>query len=141
MQSIVVDWRSLLLSGLNIEITDVRVLSFNSKYKMPPKAGQLTSAGEAKAARGSVTTRASLELPVSAVAGLQGEDAEKFEEYADICERACPSIHCWTPTGEVLIGCSTGELLKVIVIIILHVSHQPFYSPFTFQHFRSWPEL
>jgi len=60
-----------------------------------------------------VTNKASLELPVSAVTGLQGTDAEKFEEYLDNCEHACPTTHCWTPAGEVLIGCSTGELLKV----------------------------
>ena len=97
----------------------VHMLSFHRKYKMPPKAkaDQLCNTNEAKDAEGSarsVTTKASLELPVSAVAGLQGEDAEQFEEYTDSCERACPSIHCWTPAGEVLIGCSTGELLKVV---------------------------
>jgi len=82
-------------------------------------AGELCDANEAKDLAGSarsVTTKASLELPVSAVAGLQGEDAEQFEEYSDNCSRAIPSVHCWTPAGEVLIGCSTGELLKVLII-------------------------
>jgi len=88
---------------------------------MPQKPDELCDSHEVKRAPGSarsVTTKASLELPVSAVAGLQGEDAEQFEEYTDNCERACPSVHCWTPSGEVLIGCTTGELLKVSLIIV-----------------------
>jgi len=104
------------------------MLSCNRKYKMPPKVGQSCDANAVKDAAGSartVTTKASLELPVSAVAGLHGKDAEQFEEYADTCERARPSIHCWTPAGEVLIGCSTGELLKVRMIIV--VGQQPFW--------------
>ena len=92
-------------------VSSYTVLFCNRKYKMPSKAGQsCETKGESALA---VTNEASLELPVSAVAGLQGTDAEKFEEYVDSCERACPSTHCWTPAGEVLIGCSTGELLKV----------------------------
>jgi len=87
------------------------------KYKMPRKAGKSCDAdGKSDAAESakSVTAKASLELPVSAVAGLLGKDAEEFEKYVDSCERACPSIHCWTPAGDVLIGCSTGELLMVM---------------------------
>lgn len=103
------------------EIVAMCVLSCNSKYKMPPKHDILCNDNKAKDAEGSarsVTTKASIELPVSAVAGLQGEDAEQFEQYTDSCERACPSVHCWTPAGEVLIGCSTGELLKVVMTIM-----------------------
>jgi len=96
------------------------MLSFISKYKMPPKIGDMCCETETKDVPGgsgrSVTTKASLELPVSAVAGLRGADAEAFEEYADSCERACPSVHCWTPAGEILLGCSTGELLKVTAL-------------------------
>jgi len=86
---------------------------------MPAVAGESCEGDEAKDLSGSartVTAKASLELPVSAVAGLQGKDAEQFEEYSDTCTRAVPSTHCWTPAGEVLIGCSTGELLKVILV-------------------------
>jgi len=85
-------------------------------------AGEVCEADEAKNMAESgraVTTKASLELPVSAVAGLQGKDAEQFEEYCDTCERSVPSTHCWTPTGEVLIGCSTGDLLKVLYPVML----------------------
>jgi len=106
-----------LLNALNIYGYICAVLLCNRKYKMPPKAGQLCSVPEEKGASvQTVTNRASLELPVSAVAGLQGTDAEKFEEYVDSCERVCPSTHSWTPAGDVLIGCSTGELLKVTFI-------------------------
>lgn len=101
---------------------------------MPPKSGRSCGETAAKDAAGSpqsVTAKASLELPVSAVAGLQGEDAKRFEEYADTCQRACPCTHCWTPAGEVLIGCSTGELLKVTVSIIIPKRYL-FYAVFAF---------
>ena len=88
----------------------------NRKYKMPATAGRWCSDGKEKGAP--ITNKASLELPVSAVTGLRGTDAEEFEEYVERCDRACPSTHCWTPAGEVLIGCSTGELLKVTFVII-----------------------
>jgi len=97
------------------------MLPCGRKYKMPTVEGESCGVNERKDLAGtarSVSTKASLELPVSAVAGLQGEDAEQFEEYTDNCERAVPSIHCWTPTGEVLIGCSSGELLKVITFTL-----------------------
>ena len=28
-------------------------------------------------------------------------------------ERASPLSHCWTPAGDVLIGCAGGQLLRV----------------------------
>jgi len=109
-----------LLSLINAPDTSFVVFLWNRKYKMPPKASSSCSTDKDKGA--AVTNKASLELPVSAVTGLKGTDAEEFEEYVESCERACPSTHCWTPAGEVLIGCSTGELLKVAFIIQFNIS-------------------
>ena len=52
-------------------------------------------------------------MPLSAVAGLQGKAAEKFECYKMGGTRMIPVTHCWTPAGEILVGCLDGELLKV----------------------------
>lgn len=54
-----------------------------------------------------------VKLPVSAIAGLRGPDAENFEEYRDEKDKVRPSTHCWTPNGDIIVGCTTGELLKV----------------------------
>ena len=51
-------------------------------------------------------------MPLSAVAGLQGKAAEKFERYKMGGARMVPVTHCWTPAGEILVGCLNGELLK-----------------------------
>ena len=83
---------------------------------MPPMAGESCDETDVTESAQSPTTKASLQMPVSAIAGLHGKDAEQFEEYAETCQRAVPSMHCWTPAGDVLIGCSTGELLKVIMV-------------------------
>ena len=52
-------------------------------------------------------------LQVSAITGLHGEDAEKFSDYQLENVRMIPVMHCWTPTGDILVGCIDGELLKV----------------------------
>jgi len=52
-------------------------------------------------------------MPLSAIAGLNGLDAEKFIDYKMDNERLIPITHCWTPAGDILVGCLDGELLKV----------------------------
>ena len=58
-------------------------------------------------------SRVSVKLPMSSVAGVKGDEAEKFQEYQDMSTRVKPKSHCWLPSGDVLIGCSGGQLLKV----------------------------
>lgn len=53
------------------------------------------------------------DMPISAIAGLQGADAEKFREYQLEKERLVPVTHCWTPTGDIYVGCLGGQLLKI----------------------------
>lgn len=54
-----------------------------------------------------------VKIPLSSIAGLHGADAENFQEYQVEKERLIPVNHCWTPTGDILIGCLDGELLRV----------------------------
>ena len=57
-------------------------------------------------------------VPRHVVAGLRTEEAYKFEEYEDRCVRMEPTHHCWTPAGEVLLGCKGGQLIKVLHLFI-----------------------
>ena len=49
--------------------------------------------------------------------GVQGDDADRFAEYQDERPRVIPVTHCWTPAGDVLVGCSGGQLLRVSTIL------------------------
>lgn len=58
-------------------------------------------------------TRVSISLPLSSIAGLYGRAAKKFEEYYDKCERVSPKSVCWTPAGDLFVGCTGGQILQV----------------------------
>ncbi|KAI5932524.1 Cilia- and flagella-associated protein 43 [Manis javanica] len=50
-------------------------------------------------------------LPLSAMAGLVGEEAETFRPKDDVYPLLHPTMHCWTPTSDLYIGCEEGHLL------------------------------
>nr|XP_054378792.1 cilia- and flagella-associated protein 43 isoform X6 [Pongo abelii] len=52
-------------------------------------------------------------LPLSAIAGLVGEEAETFRPKDDLYPLLHPTMHCWTPTSDLYIGCEEGHLLMV----------------------------
>uniref|UniRef100_A0A8C0KE90 Cilia- and flagella-associated protein 43 n=1 Tax=Canis lupus dingo TaxID=286419 RepID=A0A8C0KE90_CANLU len=52
-------------------------------------------------------------LPLSAIAGLVGEEAETFRPKDDLYPSLHPSIHCWTPTSDLYVGCEEGHLLMI----------------------------
>ena len=58
-------------------------------------------------------TRVTVDLPKSSMAGVSGVDADRFAEYQDDEVRVVPVSHCWTPAGDVLVGCAGGQLLRV----------------------------
>ena len=58
-------------------------------------------------------SRTAVTVPMESIAGVQGEDAERFEDYQDERPRIVPVTHCWTPAGDVLVGCKGGQLLRV----------------------------
>ena len=60
-------------------------------------------------------SRATVQLPQSATAGVTGDEAESFARYQDHRPRCIPMSHCWLPSGDFLIGCAGGQLLKVCV--------------------------
>uniref|UniRef100_A0A5F7ZP44 Cilia- and flagella-associated protein 43 n=1 Tax=Macaca mulatta TaxID=9544 RepID=A0A5F7ZP44_MACMU len=52
-------------------------------------------------------------LPLSAIAGLVGEEAETFRPKDDLYPLLHPTMHCWTPTSDLYIGCEEGHLLMI----------------------------
>ena len=80
--------------------------------------------------------RAALYIPPNAVAGVKGDDAEKFDTYQDEIDRCIPVTHCWTPSGHVLIGCEKGQLLKVCLDFTIS-----FEGNFLFKNFMSGNKL
>uniref|UniRef100_A0A2K6PHB5 Cilia- and flagella-associated protein 43 n=1 Tax=Rhinopithecus roxellana TaxID=61622 RepID=A0A2K6PHB5_RHIRO len=52
-------------------------------------------------------------LPLSAVAGLVGEEAETFRPKDDLYPLLHPTMHCWTSTSDLYIGCEEGHLLMI----------------------------
>ncbi|XP_077604592.1 cilia- and flagella-associated protein 43 [Crocuta crocuta] len=52
-------------------------------------------------------------LPLSAIAGLVGEEAETFRPKDDIYPSLHPIMHCWTATSDLYITCEEGHLLMV----------------------------
>ncbi|XP_048192304.1 cilia- and flagella-associated protein 43 [Perognathus longimembris pacificus] len=52
-------------------------------------------------------------LPLAAIAGLVGEEAETFRPKDDVYPLLHPTMHCWTPTSDLYVGCEEGHLLLV----------------------------
>lgn len=58
-------------------------------------------------------SRVNIQLPLSAIAGVTGDDVVKFEDYQDEKERLVPVNLCWTTSGDLIVGCAGGQLLRV----------------------------
>ncbi|XP_053162414.1 cilia- and flagella-associated protein 43 isoform X2 [Hemicordylus capensis] len=52
-------------------------------------------------------------LPNSAIAGLVGDEAETFRPKDDIQPFVHPTVHCWSPTSDLYMGCEEGYFLKI----------------------------
>uniref|UniRef100_A0A8C6JF63 Cilia- and flagella-associated protein 43 n=1 Tax=Melopsittacus undulatus TaxID=13146 RepID=A0A8C6JF63_MELUD len=52
-------------------------------------------------------------LPVSAIAGLEGDEAETFMPRNSIKPLLHPTAHCWSATSEVYVGCKEGCVLAI----------------------------
>ncbi|XP_006880238.1 PREDICTED: WD repeat-containing protein 96 [Elephantulus edwardii] len=68
-------------------------------------------------------------LPVSAIAGLVGEEAETFRPKDDLCPLLHPTIHCWTSSNDLYVGCEEGYLLMVngetLKVTVLNKTEEP----------------
>lgn len=64
-----------------------------------------------------------LELRPSAIAGLLDPQAEMFDAYKDPRMKCVPTSHSWTPAGDILVGCSQGQLLRVILLLVFALTY------------------
>ncbi|KAM6347636.1 cilia- and flagella-associated protein 43 isoform 9-T13 [Alca torda] len=53
------------------------------------------------------------DLPVSAIAGLVGDEAETFMPRNYIRPSVHPTAHCWTATSEIYMACKEGYVLAI----------------------------
>ncbi|XP_056208362.1 cilia- and flagella-associated protein 43 isoform X1 [Falco biarmicus] len=53
------------------------------------------------------------DLPVSAIAGLVGDEAETYMPRNYIKPSVHPTAHCWTTTSEIYMGCKEGCILAI----------------------------
>ncbi|XP_065602261.1 cilia- and flagella-associated protein 43 [Cyrtonyx montezumae] len=52
-------------------------------------------------------------MPVSAIAGLVGDEAETFVPKDDSKPSLHPTAHCWTATSDIYLGCEEGYILAI----------------------------
>ncbi|XP_066211577.1 cilia- and flagella-associated protein 43 isoform X2 [Saccopteryx leptura] len=52
-------------------------------------------------------------LPLTAIAGLVGEEADTFRPKDDLYPSLHPIMHCWTSTNDIYICCEEGHLLEI----------------------------
>ncbi|XP_075389575.1 cilia- and flagella-associated protein 43 [Tenrec ecaudatus] len=68
-------------------------------------------------------------LPISAIAGLVGEEAETFRPKDDLHPLLHPTMHCWTPTSDLYVGCEEGYLLMIsgetLKVTVLNKTEEP----------------
>ncbi|XP_061492058.1 cilia- and flagella-associated protein 43 [Rhineura floridana] len=68
-------------------------------------------------------------LPNSAIAGLVGDEAETFKPKDDIQPCVHPTVHCWTPTSDLYMGCEEGYFFKIgadtFKAVIIHQKLSP----------------
>ncbi|XP_041271676.1 cilia- and flagella-associated protein 43 [Onychostruthus taczanowskii] len=53
------------------------------------------------------------DLPISAIAGLEGDEAETFVPRNCIKTSVHPIAHCWTAASEIYMGCKEGHVLAI----------------------------
>ncbi|XP_062436379.1 cilia- and flagella-associated protein 43 [Rhea pennata] len=52
-------------------------------------------------------------MPISAIAGLVGDEAETFMPRDVIKPSVHPTVHCWTSTSDIYMGCEEGHVLAI----------------------------
>ncbi|XP_013386289.1 cilia- and flagella-associated protein 43 isoform X2 [Lingula anatina] len=114
-------WRQICVTTDNaltlyhVEQSDEHYLMKPSKTNLPVEDSMATIEEEGRMPTRASTrlTKMTVELPKAAVAGLVGEMAERWDDLQDHRPRVVPKSHCWTPVGDLYVGCEGGQLLKV----------------------------
>ena len=88
-------------------------LVISRKLRLPPVDGAMDDYLPERDLPTRASTRCTVDVPRTSIARVKGNEADTFMAYEDKRERATPLAHCWMPTGDILVGCAGGQLLKV----------------------------
>ncbi|XP_068133207.1 cilia- and flagella-associated protein 43 isoform X2 [Hyperolius riggenbachi] len=115
-----VDWHQLCLSCeecvtvWTIEVCDSVYQLKTTVIKLPNEDGTMSAENEYFTAQ--IDTQLSYhgpEMPVPAIAGLLGEEAEVFIPKEQSQPVVKPIVHCWNTTSDLYVGCKGGQLLSI----------------------------
>ncbi|XP_071946948.1 cilia- and flagella-associated protein 43-like [Antedon mediterranea] len=115
------DWHKVCFLGdehvtvCTIQQADTQYLLVPSKMSLPFEDGKRPSTGGDLIDRpGSKVANHDLILPSSAIAGIIGDLTDTFDgDFDENKHHVVPSSHCWTPSGDLYVGCRGGQLLLV----------------------------
>ncbi|XP_033122449.1 cilia- and flagella-associated protein 43-like isoform X2 [Anneissia japonica] len=103
------------LTVWTIQQADTKYLLVPSKINLPFEDGNSLSPGDDLINRpGSKIGNHDIILPPAAIAGLIGDIADTFDgNFNENKRQVQPSSHCWTPSGDLYLGCGGGQLLLI----------------------------
>ncbi|XP_039590411.1 cilia- and flagella-associated protein 43 [Polypterus senegalus] len=103
-----------MLTLWNIERSNNEYIMKPSFINIPSVEGSFTEAEHVSSYHlDSRLTYYGPKMPVSAIAGLLGEEAETFQPKEVMKKKVHPSSCCWSATSDVIVGCEEGHLLLV----------------------------
>ncbi|KAM3925380.1 cilia- and flagella-associated protein 43 [Leptodactylus fuscus] len=112
------DWHQLCLSGeesltlWNIEVCDTVYHLKSTPVKLLNENG-LMSEDDPSAQLDNLPSYFGPQVPLTAIAGLVGDEAEGFIPKEQRKPVVKPSAHCWSSTSNLYVGCKGGQLLSV----------------------------
>ncbi|KAM5172544.1 cilia- and flagella-associated protein 43 [Mantella aurantiaca] len=114
------DWHQLCLSCeefvtvWSIEVCDTVYHLKEKLMKLPNEDGTVTADNEYFTSQ--IDTELSYlgpQMPVPAIAGLLGDEAERFMPKELQKPVVKPNAHCWSATSDLYVGCKGGQLLSI----------------------------
>ncbi|KAK2163683.1 hypothetical protein LSH36_75g07025 [Paralvinella palmiformis] len=114
------NWRQLCmttekeLSLWQIERSNDDYIIHKTKLKLPAVDGSdIENEFDGPTHASTSVSRMTVRLPQTSMAGVHGEEADRFMEYQDPTERVVPTEHVWTPSSDIIMGCVGGQLIKI----------------------------
>ncbi|XP_019644439.1 PREDICTED: cilia- and flagella-associated protein 43-like isoform X1 [Branchiostoma belcheri] len=118
------NWRQLCLLGekhlsvWHVEQCNKTFLLLSTKVNLPAEDGTLPereNLNDAPIRQPVHITGANTEIRMTraAIAGVVGENAENLDVGEDVKPRVKLVSQCWSPGGDIYVGCAGGQLLKI----------------------------
>ncbi|XP_040261533.1 cilia- and flagella-associated protein 43 isoform X2 [Bufo bufo] len=114
------DWHQLCLCSedcltlWNIEVCDTVYHLKSTPVKLLNEDGVMAEEdGRLRVQPDSLLSYYGPQMPLPAIAGLIGDEAEGFIPKEQRKPAVKPSTHCWSTTSNVFVGCKGGQLLSV----------------------------